>query len=137
MPKYLIQVAYTGDAWATQVKSPKSAFDRANTVIESLGGKIESLYYAFGEYDLVGIMDMPSNVNAAAVSLAVSAGGATGCQTLHVGDNPEIDIQGARDAGLKTVWINRDDEDWPDELDAPDGVISDLRELDRILSPLR
>ncbi len=69
--------------------------------------------------------------------VAVSAGGASGSQTLHVGDNPEIDVQGARDAGLKTVWINRDDEDWPDELDAPDGVISDLRELDRILSPLR
>ncbi len=76
MPKYLIQVAYTSDAWATQVKNPKSALDRAATVIESLGGKIESLYYAFGEHDLIGIIDMPSNVNAAAASLAVSAGGA-------------------------------------------------------------
>ena len=76
MSKYLIQLSYTSDAWATQVKNPKSARDRATTVIESLGGKVESLYYAFGEYDLIGIMDMPSNVNAAAVSLAVSAGGA-------------------------------------------------------------
>ena len=76
MSKYLFQLAYTSDAWATQVKNPHHARDRATTVIESLGGKIESLYYSFGEYDLVGIMDMPGNVNAAAVSLAVSAGGA-------------------------------------------------------------
>ena len=76
MSKYLFQLAYASDAWATQVKNPKSALDRATTVIESLSGKIEALYYAFGEYDLIGIMDMPSNVNAAAVSLAVSAGGA-------------------------------------------------------------
>ena len=76
MSKYLFQLAYTSDAWAAQVKTPHHARDRATTVIESLGGKIESLYYSFGEYDLVGIMDMPGNVNAAAVSLAVSAGGA-------------------------------------------------------------
>ena len=76
MSKYLLQLAYTSDAWAMQVKNPQSALNRATTVIESLGGKIESLYYAFGEYDLIGVMDMPNNVNAAAVSLAVSAGGA-------------------------------------------------------------
>ena len=76
MSKFLLQLSYTSDAWTTQVKNPTSPLDRATTVIESLGGKIESLYYAFGEYDLVGIMDMPSNVNAAAVSLAVNAGGA-------------------------------------------------------------
>ncbi len=76
MPKFLFQLAYTTDAWSAQVKNPQSAANRANAVIESLGGKVESLYYAFGEYDAVGIMDMPSNVNAAAVSLAVSAGGA-------------------------------------------------------------
>ena len=76
MSKYLIQVAYTSDAWATQIKNPQNVLDRANAVAESLGGKIDSVYYAFGEYDLIGILDMPSNVNAAALSLAVSAGGA-------------------------------------------------------------
>ena len=76
MPKFLFQVAFTSDAWATQIKNPQSAAGRAGPVIESLGGKMESLYFAFGEHDLIGIMDMPSNESAAAVSLAVSAGGA-------------------------------------------------------------
>ena len=69
--------------------------------------------------------------------LAVSAGGAPQAQTLHVGDHPEKDVQGARDAGLKTVWINRVEARWPDALDAPDRVITNLHELDRILAPLR
>jgi uncharacterized protein with GYD domain len=45
-------------------------------VVEGLGGRIESVYFAFGEYDIVGIIDMPNNVSMAAFSLAASAGGA-------------------------------------------------------------
>jgi uncharacterized protein with GYD domain len=44
-------------------------------VIERLGGRIECAYLAFGEYDVIGIMEMPDNVSAAAFSLASSAGG--------------------------------------------------------------
>jgi putative hydrolase of the HAD superfamily len=68
---------------------------------------------------------------------AVSVGGAPQAQTLHVGDHPQKDVQGARDAGLKTVWINRDEARWPDALAAPDSVVTDLYELNRILMPLR
>ena len=45
-------------------------------VIERLGGRLECAYLAFGEYDVIGIMEMPDNVSAAAFSLATSAGGA-------------------------------------------------------------
>lgn len=68
---------------------------------------------------------------------AVSVGGAPQAQTLHVGDHPEKDVQGARDAGLKTVWINRIEARWPDALDEPDRVVTDLHELDRILASIR
>ena len=68
---------------------------------------------------------------------AVSVGVAPQAQTLHVGDHPEKDVQGARDAGLKTVWINRVEARWPDALDAADRVVTNLHELDRILVPLR
>ena len=43
---------------------------------ESLGGKIESFYFAFGEYDVVGIGEFPDNTSVAAFSVAISAGGA-------------------------------------------------------------
>jgi uncharacterized protein with GYD domain len=41
-----------------------------------LGGAITHGWFAFGEYDLIAIVDMPGNVEAAAFSLAASAGGA-------------------------------------------------------------
>lgn len=67
---------------------------------------------------------------------AVAAGGAAAHETLHVGDHPEIDIDGARAAGLKTVWLNRQGHDWPDSLPQPDGVVRNLLELDRLLATL-
>ena len=74
MAHYLIEVAYTSEAWAAQVSSPQNRIEAIRPVIERLGGRIESAYYAFGEYDVVGIMEMPDHVSAAAFSLAVSAG---------------------------------------------------------------
>ena len=76
MGHYLIEVAYTGEAWAAQVSNPQNRIEAIRPVIERLGGRIESAYYAFGEYDVVGIMEMPDPVSAAAFSLAASAGGA-------------------------------------------------------------
>ena len=76
MPHYMIQVTYTGEAWGAQLKSPRDPLDRVGPAIQKLGGKVESAYYTFGEYDLVGIIQFPDNVSAAALSLAASAGGA-------------------------------------------------------------
>ena len=77
MAHYLVEVAYTGEAWAAQVSSPQNRIEAIRPVIERLGGRIESAYYAFGEYDVVGIMEMPDPVSAAAFSLAASALGST------------------------------------------------------------
>ena len=76
MAYYLLQVAYTADAWTAQLKNPQNRIEAVRPMVERLGGRIDSVYYAFGEYDLVGIFQMPDNVSAAAFSLAASAGGA-------------------------------------------------------------
>ena len=76
MPHYLLQVAYTGDAWGNQIKSPQNVIDRVRPAIEGLGGRIESAFYAFGEYDVIAILEFPDNVSAGAFSLAAAAGGA-------------------------------------------------------------
>ncbi len=45
---------------------------------------------------------------------------------LHVGDDPAMDVRGAREAGLRSAWINREQRPWPadmgppPELDLPD-----------------
>jgi uncharacterized protein with GYD domain len=76
MALYLLQVAYTNEAWAAQLNNPLDRREAVSLVIERLGGYIESAYYAFGDYDVVLIIEMPDGVSAAAFSLAVSAGGA-------------------------------------------------------------
>jgi len=75
MAHYLFQVAYTPQAWATLLKNPHNRIDMVRPVLQKLGGDIEHAYFAFGDYDLVGVMTLPSNVEAAAFSLAATAGG--------------------------------------------------------------
>ena len=48
-------------------------------------------------------------------------------QIMHVGDDPAMDMIGARDAGLRTAWINRDAQPWPAELGPPPEL--DLRDM--------
>ena len=52
---------------------------------------------------------------------------------LHVGDHPEFDVEGARAAGLRAVWLNRNGHEWPGGLTPPERTISNLRELDELL----
>jgi uncharacterized protein with GYD domain len=76
MPYYLVQTAYTPEACAAMVKSPQDRLEAVRQVVERLGGKLLSMHMAFGEYDVVGVAELPDNVSAAAFSLAISAGGA-------------------------------------------------------------
>ena len=76
MPYYLIQAAYTGDAWGIHIANPQNPLDRLRPSLEALGGSFESLFYAFGEYDVVAIAQFPDNISAAALSVAAAAGGA-------------------------------------------------------------
>jgi uncharacterized protein with GYD domain len=73
---YLLQVAYTPEAWAGLIAHPHDRIDVVRPAVEKLGGKITQGWFAFGDYDLIAIVEMPSNVEAAAFSLAASAGGA-------------------------------------------------------------
>jgi uncharacterized protein with GYD domain len=76
MPVYMIQAAYTGEAWSRLVQRPENRMDALRPVVEKLGGQLLAWYYAFGDYDVVVLVDLPGNVNAAAASMAVAAGGA-------------------------------------------------------------
>lgn len=76
MPKYLIQASYTAEGVKGLQKDKASGRRKAvHDSVEALGGKLEALYYAFGEDDVIVILDLPDNVGAAALALAVSASG--------------------------------------------------------------
>jgi uncharacterized protein with GYD domain len=76
MAHYLVQVSYNNQGIADLVNNPQDRSTHIGSVIESLGGRMESFYHAFGDYDAVVIAELPDNVSAAAIALAVGAGGA-------------------------------------------------------------
>lgn len=55
-------------------------------------------------------------------------------QILFVGDEPQHDVAGPRNAGMKTVWVNRGGHAWPEGLDAADHVVADLHQLVTLLT---
>jgi uncharacterized protein with GYD domain len=73
---YLVQGAYTPEAWAALLKNPQNCAEVLRPIFERLGARLEAPYFAFGKYDLAFIMEAPDNVSAAALSLAFTAGGA-------------------------------------------------------------
>ena len=50
-------------------------------------------------------------------------------EVLYVGDDPLADIEGARQAGMRAVWINRDGSEWPTHLASPEHAVATLAEL--------
>jgi uncharacterized protein with GYD domain len=76
MPSYLLQVAYTAEAVAALIAKPHDRTEVIGKVVEKLGGKPGPLYLSFGDYDVVGIYEMPDNVSAAAFAFAIASGGA-------------------------------------------------------------
>ncbi len=76
MPFYLVQVAYTPEAWSHMVKSPQDRLEAVKPAIEGLGGTLHWGALSFGDYDTIAITEFPDNVSSAAFAIAVAAGGA-------------------------------------------------------------
>jgi uncharacterized protein with GYD domain len=76
MPHYLLQAAYTSEAWAAQAKVPEDRIEAIRPIVQRLGGKLVAGFLSFGEYDVVALLEMPDNVAAAAFSMAAAGGGA-------------------------------------------------------------
>ena len=76
MPKYLVEGRYTCDGLKGLARegSSRRRADIART-IESAGGKLESLYFAFGDADFYIIYDAPDNTSAAALSVVANQSG--------------------------------------------------------------
>jgi putative hydrolase of the HAD superfamily len=54
-------------------------------------------------------------------------------EVLFVGDDPELDVEGARRVGMRPVWINRTAVDWPTGIEPPAHSVTSLTELVNLL----
>ena len=101
MPKFLVTVSYTLEgAKGLRKEGGTSREQAARSVVESVGGKLEAFYFAFGHYDAIAIADLPSASAAAGLSLAVAASGAARCQTTPLLTPAEMDHA----ASVKTAY---------------------------------
>lgn len=92
MAKYLWQANYVGEGLKGLLKEGGSSRRAVvEKLINSMGGKLEAFYYAFGETDLYAIADMPDNVSTAAFALTISASGAATLKTTVLMTPEEID----------------------------------------------
>jgi uncharacterized protein with GYD domain len=92
MPKYLLKVRYTGDGIQGVLRDGGSARRAAaQDLAKSVGGSIESFYFAFGEDDAYVICDLPDNRAAASIALTVSATGRLAVTTVPLLTVDEID----------------------------------------------
>ena len=78
MPLYMFQASYTAQGISDLVKTPQDRAAAVRPIIERMGGKLENLYFAFGDFDVVAIAELPDNVSMSALAMAVGASGAFG-----------------------------------------------------------
>jgi uncharacterized protein with GYD domain len=99
MPKFMIKASYNAEGARGLMKEGGSARRAAvQKLAESMGGRIESLYFAFGENDAYVVGEFPDTATVLAVSLAVNASGA-----VHVSTVPLISPEDVDAASKKNV----------------------------------
>ncbi len=92
MPKYLVRASYTREGLQGLLQEGGSSRLAAITAtVKSVGGSIESFYYAFGDDDVYIIVEAPDQATMAGLSLMVSAAGAAVCHTTALIPVEEID----------------------------------------------
>jgi uncharacterized protein with GYD domain len=102
MPKYLFEADYSVEGTKGLIKD--GGTKRKGTIekiIVGLGGKVEAFYFTFGLRDAVLIADLPDNVTAAALSLAIGASGAVVLKTTPLITPAEMDQAAKKKTGYR------------------------------------
>jgi uncharacterized protein with GYD domain len=92
MATFLWKASYTTEGVKGVLKDGGTGRRTAvEKVVEGLGGKVESFYFALGEQDVYVIAELPDTVTATAVSLTVNASGAVALQTVELITPEQVD----------------------------------------------
>jgi uncharacterized protein with GYD domain len=92
MPKYLFEARYNPEgAIGLAKEGGTSRRDAVKKHLDEIGGTLESMYFAFGDVDCFVIVDLPDNVSAAALSLAVNESGMIASKAIVLLTPEEMD----------------------------------------------
>lgn len=92
MPKYLCQGSYTEQGLKGLLHEGGSK-RRAmvDQLVREMGGKLEAFYFGFGSDDFHIVMDLPSNIDMAAVALVAQASGSVKSRIVVLMTPEEVD----------------------------------------------
>jgi len=92
MAKFLVTVSYTEEgARGLREDGGTQREHVVRLAVEGLGGKLEAFYFALGQHDAFVVADLPDNMTAVGLSLAVAASGAARCETTPLLTAAEMD----------------------------------------------
>ena len=98
MPKYMFEATYVGDGVKGLMQEGGTRRrDALTEALKSVGGSLESFYYAFGYYDVLGVFDAPDDASAAALSLLINSTG-----NVNVRLKPLMTVEDLDEAAKKT-----------------------------------
>ncbi len=90
MPKFVTFFSYTGESAKAMINKPTDRSAAARTIVESVGGSMESFYWMQGKHDGMFIYTVKDSVSAAAIALAVASTSAiTGLETHQIYDRDD------------------------------------------------
>ncbi|MEV6690364.1 GYD domain-containing protein [Micromonospora sp. NPDC051196] len=76
MAKFLLMSTYTGGGLkGLSTDGGRVRVEVVRSLVENAGGRLEALYFSFGQYDTYVLCDLPDHVTAAALTIAVRTGG--------------------------------------------------------------
>jgi uncharacterized protein with GYD domain len=102
MPKFLVETKYTLEGIrGVKAKGGSAREAAARAIVEEMGGKLESFYFAFGKSDVYLIADLPDNAAAAAIGLVVSAGGGATSRTTVLITPEEMDAAAKKQSSYR------------------------------------
>jgi uncharacterized protein with GYD domain len=92
MAKFLVRASYTASGTKGLIKEGGSGRKATvQKIVDSLGGKLEAFYFAYGDSDAFVICDFPDAATGLAMSMAVNASGAATCTTIPLISPEEVD----------------------------------------------
>jgi uncharacterized protein with GYD domain len=92
MPKFMFHGSYSAAGAAGILKDGGAGRMKAiDALASSLGGSVESAYWALGKDDFFITADLPDNKAAAALSLTVAASGAVNISTAELFSAADVD----------------------------------------------
>ena len=89
MPKYVTLYNWT-DQGVVNVKDTVNRYQAAKQLVESKGGKIETILWTVGPYDLVVVADFPDDETGTAVALQLAATGNLRSTTMRAFNEGEM-----------------------------------------------